>query len=95
MPLDANQIALSISSDVQRSQAAAQLQAMVAMSPQVAAQPMAAGSNEFCRIWPSAKPILELLAGVVAFIPGAGVTAGTVLRGLIKVGDQISAEVCQ
>jgi hypothetical protein len=39
------------------------------------------------------QTVLELMAGVVIFIPGAGTTAGAYW--LIKVGDQISAEVCK
>jgi len=55
----------------------------------------AAKPADFCTIWPKAKPILEFLAGVVIFIPGAGATAGAVLTGLIKVGDQVAAQVCK
>jgi hypothetical protein len=52
-------------------------------------------STSFCSIWVQAKPVLELVSGIVTWIPGAGVTAGAVLAGLIKIGDQISAEVCK
>ena len=54
----------------------------------------AAKPSDFCTLWPKAKPILEFLAGVVIFIPGAGATAGAVLKGLIKVGDEIFAQIC-
>lgn len=50
--------------------------------------------SDFCTLWPQAKPVLEFLAGVVIFIPGAGATAGAVLQGLIKVGDQVAAQMC-
>lgn len=54
----------------------------------------AVGPGDFCGIWPKAKPILELLAGIAIFIPGAGATAGAVLQGLIKIGDQLSSQLC-
>jgi hypothetical protein len=56
---------------------------------------MAVKPSDFCGLWPQAKPILELLAGVAIFIPGAGATAGAVLQGLIKVGDQVAGQMCQ
>jgi len=55
----------------------------------------AAKPSDFCGIWPKAKPVLEFLAGIVVFIPGAGATAGAVLTGLIKVGDQVAAQICK
>ncbi|GAB4066064.1 hypothetical protein KHC28_22885 [Ancylobacter sonchi] len=60
------------------------------------AQPLG-GANpatEFCKIWPKAKPILEFIAGLITFIPGGGPIAAGVLTGLIKVGDQVSAQLC-
>lgn len=51
--------------------------------------------NEFCGIWPKAKPLLELASTVLTLIPGAGTIAGPVLAGLIKIGDQIYAETCR
>jgi hypothetical protein len=51
--------------------------------------------QDFCTIWPQAKPILDFLAGIAAFIPGLGQVAGRVLKGLITVGDQISQQVCK
>ncbi|MFG1215079.1 hypothetical protein V5F72_22565 [Xanthobacter flavus] len=51
--------------------------------------------NDFCNIWPKAKPLLEVAATVLVFIPGAGTIAGPVLNGLIKIGDQIFAETCR
>ena len=50
--------------------------------------------GDFCALWTKAKPILEVVAGLVVLIPGLGAVAAGVLRGLIKVGDQIAAEVC-
>jgi hypothetical protein len=46
--------------------------------------------GNFCSIWKQAKPVLQFIAGIVAFIPGLGKTAAAVLAGLIKVGDQIA-----
>jgi len=50
--------------------------------------------EDFCSIWPKAKPILELLAGIAILIPGVGAAAGAVLKGLVSVGDNIAKEVC-
>lgn len=54
----------------------------------------AGAGEDFCSIWPKAKPILELLAGIAILIPGVGATAGAVLKGLIVVGDKIAQEIC-
>ena len=87
MALDAHKLAREIADNVRTVAAAAPQSAAAAAAPPV--------GSDFCAIWPKAKPVLELVAGVVVFIPGAGTTAGAVLQGLIKVGDQISAEVCK
>ena len=86
MALDAKQLANEIAANVHAVTAAASKTAGAAAAP---------GVGDFCTIWPKAKPVLELVAGIVIFIPGAGTTAGAVLQGLLKVGDQISAEVCK
>ena len=93
MPLDSKQLAMDIAANV-RTLAAAQAAGGGTMTASVSAA-AAPASGDFCSIWPKAKPVLELVAGVVTFIPGAGTTAGGVLQGLIKVGDQISADVCK
>lgn len=69
----------------------------VIAAQEAAAAPVAkaAVGNEFCSLWPKAKPLLELAATILPFIPGAGTVAGPVLTGLIKIGDQISAETCK
>jgi hypothetical protein len=86
MALDAKQLANEI---------AANVHAVTATASKTAGAAAAPGVGDFCTIWPKAKPVLELVAGIVIFIPGAGTTAGAVLQGLLKVGDQISAEVCK
>jgi hypothetical protein len=86
MTLEAKQIAQDIATQVNAARArTAGLESTAAGQTPV---------GDFCSIWPQAKPILELLAGVVGFIPGAGTTAGAVLQTLTKVGDQIATEVC-
>jgi hypothetical protein len=50
---------------------------------------------DFCKLWPQAKPILELLSGIVILIPGLGTVAGGVLKGLVVIGDKLAAEVCK
>ncbi|WEK04966.1 MAG: hypothetical protein P0Y65_01555 [Candidatus Devosia phytovorans] len=51
-------------------------------------------ASDFCSLWPTAKPILQLLSSIAFLIPGVGAGAGAVLAGLIKVGDQIHADTC-
>ena len=86
MKFDAESVAKEIVGQV----AAAQKSGPAAASIAVAA----VKPSDFCTIWPKAKPVLELVAGVVIFIPGAGATAGAVLQGLIKVGDQVATQMC-
>jgi hypothetical protein len=90
MALDAKQIANEIAANVHAAVAAAP----EATTPAGAERALPVGAD-FCAIWPKAKPVLDLLAGVAILIPGAGTTAGAVLQSLIKVGDQISTEVCK
>ena len=92
MPLDSKQLAQDIANNVRAVTAARSTGGGAATAPVGgAAAPV---SGDFCSIWPQAKPVLELVAGFVIFIPGAGTTAGAVLQSLIKVGDQVSADVC-
>ena len=59
----------------------------------LAATEAAAAPTNFCAIWKSARPILEFLSGIAMLIPGLGKTAGVVLAGLLKVGDQIAKDM--
>ena len=79
MQLDPHKLAADIVSDV----------------PEATREMAGAPGADFCTVWPKAKPILELLAGIAILIPGVGTTAGAVLKGLIKVADQLSAEICK
>ena len=56
------------------------------------AMPKALAPADFCGLWKTAKPLLETAATFLSFpfVP-AGPAAAGVLRGLIKVGDQIAA----
>ena len=72
MPLDAKQLAAEIAENVRAASAA---------HPAGSDATVASVDADFCSIWPKAKPVLELVAGVVMFIPGAGTTAGAVLKG--------------
>jgi len=65
------------------------LKAPPAAAPQMAAQ------ADFCTVWPTAKPILQAVAGVIGFIPGVGAGAGPVLNALITVGDQVYGATCK
>ena len=84
MALDAKKLADDIVSEVAAAQAQTGVRGVAAISP-----------SDFCGIWPKAKPILDFLSGIVMFIPGAGATAGAVLKGLIKVGDTIAEQMCK
>jgi hypothetical protein len=84
--VDAKSIATEVVTAVRQQQTAATAGTM----------PTAAiGPNDFCSIWPKAKPILEFVAGIALLIPGLGATAGAVLSGLVKVGDQVAHEICR
>jgi uncharacterized membrane protein YjjB (DUF3815 family) len=78
-------------------EAAQLIVAEVSDSPPSAAAATAAAikPGDFCALWPKAKPILEVVSGLVVLIPGLGAVAAGVLKGLLKVGDQIAAEVCK
>lgn len=54
----------------------------------------AAPGTNFCTIWPEAKPILQLISGIVSFIPGVGAGAGPILMALIAVGDSVFQQTC-
>lgn len=51
--------------------------------------------QDFCKLWPQAKPILEFLSGIAVLIPGLGAVAGGILRGLIVIGDKLAQETCK
>ena len=61
-----------------------------------AAAPIAAGGPgaDFCSVWPTAKPVLQLLASVVGLIPGAGAGAGIALNALITAGQAVYDQTC-
>jgi hypothetical protein len=67
----------------------------VMAAPQPAAGPQMAAQLDFCSVWPTAKPILQAVAGVIGFIPGIGTGAGPALNALISVGDQIFNATCK
>jgi hypothetical protein len=56
----------------------------------------AAAAPDFCALWPKAKPILQVLVGIIAIvpIPGGGIVGGGILNGLITLGDQIFKDKC-
>jgi hypothetical protein len=85
--MDAHKLAHEIADDVKKTTSAPQQQG-AGFNPQVAI-------GDFCAIWPQAKPVLQMAGGIIQWIPGAGTMAGTVLLGLIKIGDQVAAEVCK
>jgi hypothetical protein len=48
-----------------------QLDSSLKAPPPVAA-PQVSPHADFCSLWPTAKPILQAIAGVIGFIPGVG-----------------------
>jgi hypothetical protein len=74
-----------------------QLRAQVdlALSAPPAAAPKIAAAPDFCSLWPEAKPILQAVGGIIAFIPGIGAGAGPIMNALISVGDQIYNTTCK
>jgi hypothetical protein len=56
----------------------------------------APAAPDFCALWPKAKPILQVLVGIIAIlpIPGGGAIGGGILNGLITLGDQIFKDKC-
>ena len=65
-----------------------------AAAPPAAAAAPAAVQTDFCTVWPEAKPILQLLSGVVGLIPGAGTGAGVALTALITAGQAVYDQTC-
>lgn len=49
----------------------------------------------FCGVWPTAKPILETIAGIAFLIPGVGAKAAAILTALIAAGQAIYEKTCQ
>jgi hypothetical protein len=64
-------------------------------APAPAAAPQVAVAADFCSVWPTAKPVLQAVAGVIGFIPGVGAGAGPILNALITVGDQVYGATCK
>jgi hypothetical protein len=53
-----------------------------------------AAPQSFCTVWPVAKPILQLIAGIAPLIPGVGVGAGAALTALIAAGQAVHDQTC-
>ena len=61
-----------------------------------AAQPMPPGAPpDFCTVWPTAKPILQGIAGIIGLFPGFGPGAAAALAALLTVGDQVFNATCK
>jgi hypothetical protein len=72
-----------------------QMDAAIAQPQPVPHVAAAIGPQDFCKIWPTAKPVLEVLVGIVVLIPGLGAGAAAALRALIVVGDQVFKATCK
>lgn len=77
--------------EMERALAAGPQAAFAASAPAA----LAMDTNDFCSIWDKAKPILEFLVGIIRFIPGVPAIGGSVLAGLIEIGDKIHAAQCR
>jgi hypothetical protein len=49
---------------------------------------------DFCTVWPTAKPVIQFLAGVIGFIPGVGAGAGAALIALTAAGQSVYDHTC-
>ena len=49
---------------------------------------------DFCSIWPTAKPVIQLVAGVAPFIPGVGAAAAAALTALVAAGQAVYDQTC-
>ena len=74
--------------DVALSEAHRELDRSISMDPAVIEQ-------EFCAIWPKAKPLLAALAPMVAFIPNAGPAAAAALKALVSMAEHIAEQRCK
>ena len=74
---------------------AALVHPMPAAAPAPARAAAAAAPANFCSIWPTAKPILQGIAGIIILFPGFGATASTALNALLSVGDQVFNSTCK
>ena len=50
--------------------------------------------DAFCKNWPTAKPVLTALSGLLAAIPGVGVFAGPAIAVVTAAGDAASKAAC-
>jgi len=91
MPLDSKQLAMDIAANV-RTVAAAPGSRCGTMTAWLA--PLLPPLAGFCSIWPKAKPVLELVAGVVTSFPERHHRRRRI-AGSHKGRDQISADVCK
>ena len=89
--------ATTTSFDDMRKQIDAALAAHAKAAPAMMAAAAAPASlqGDFCTLWPAAKPILQAIAAIIAFIPGIGAGAGPILNSLITIGDQIHGSTCK
>lgn len=75
----------------------ASLSASAAAAPATAAGAPGAvvtAAPNFCSIWPTAKPILQALAGVIIFFPGFGAAAAAALNALVAAGQAVFDQTC-
>jgi hypothetical protein len=72
----------------------AQMDAALKAPHAAAAAAAAPTAGDFCTVWPTVKPILQALSGIITLIPGFGPTAAAALTALLTVGDQIFKGTC-
>jgi hypothetical protein len=52
------------------------------------------GAEQFCSIWPKARPIIAAMLPLIAFIPNGGAAAQAVLNAVVKMAEQAYADNC-
>jgi hypothetical protein len=75
---------------------ARELQSIIAANTAVTLPSGAQGAPlDFCQIWPTAKPLLQMIAGVAPFIPGVGTAAAGTITALTAVGEAFFDKECR
>jgi hypothetical protein len=50
--------------------------------------------EDFCGAWPKAQSLLNMVPGMISWIPNYGSVAALVLRGLMVIGQEIYDQGC-
>jgi hypothetical protein len=76
-------------------QTADELRAIINANIQPALPPgIHAAPQDFCAVWPTAKPVLQILVSLAPLMPGVGTAAAAALTALIATGQAYYDRVC-